>query len=75
MVSFEKQNIKKARLGTTPPIGKKQLFEIARIKIKQNNPTMDFTTFLQSQMDSIQASNEQVENASSEGADELGMPT
>lgn len=49
VVSFEHQYIKKHRQNN--PIGKKQLYEIARVKIKQSNPKLDFTTFLQQQMD------------------------
>ena len=46
IVSFEKQYEKKMAQGTHQPIGKKQLFEIAKLKIRSNNPDVQFAHFL-----------------------------
>ena len=55
-MSFEKQYLKQKQivLGTQQPIGKKQLFEIAKLKIRSNNPGVQFAQFLQKQIDQFE---------------------
>lgn len=59
IVSFEKQYLKKMVLGAHQPIGKKQLFEIAKLKIRSNNPGLQFAQFLQRQIDQFENAGKQ----------------
>ena len=61
IVTFEKQYEKKMAQGTHQPIGKKQLFEIAKLKIRSNNPNLQFAHFLQKQIDTFENQDQQPE--------------